>query len=99
MRSYLAGLALLLLAGPVPSAVGQQAPPPDFDALSTEAAQRLAEYLRVRSVNPPGNETEGARWLQQLLAREGIESEILGHRPRRPVRAAQGTARSVPSSS
>ena len=83
MRRYLAGLALFLLAASTRSAVGQQAPMPDFDALSTETAQRLAEYLRVRTVNPPGNETEGARWLQQLLAREGIESEIFESEPGR----------------
>ncbi len=83
MRRYLAGLALLFLVFLTRSAVAQQAPPPDFDALSSETARRLAEYLRVRTVNPPGNETEGARWLQQLLAREGIESEIFESEPGR----------------
>jgi len=72
---------MLCLVGPVASA--QQAPPPDFDALAREAGERLAEYLRVRTVNPPGNETEGARWLQQVLAREGIESEIFESSPGR----------------
>lgn len=57
--------------------------PPDFDALGREAAERLAEYLRVRTVNPPGNETAGARWLQEVLAREGIASEIFESSPGR----------------
>lgn len=56
---------------------------PDFDSLAREAAVRLSEYIRVRTVNPPGNETEGARWLQQVLEREGIESRIYESSPGR----------------
>jgi acetylornithine deacetylase/succinyl-diaminopimelate desuccinylase-like protein len=81
VRACLLRLALVFAMGPA-SAQAQQAPP-DFDALGRETAERLAEYLRVRTVNPPGNETEGARWLQQLLAREGIESEIFESSPGR----------------
>jgi len=61
----------------------QQSPTPDFDALGFEAAERLGEYIRVRTVNPPGNETAGARWLQQVLAREGIAAEIFESSPGR----------------
>jgi acetylornithine deacetylase/succinyl-diaminopimelate desuccinylase-like protein len=61
----------------------QQARTPDFDLLGFEAAERLGEYIRVRTVNPPGNETAGARWLQQVLAREGIASEIFESSPGR----------------
>ena len=56
---------------------------PDFEALGMEAAERLGEYIRVRTANPPGNETAGARWLQQVLAREGIRSEIFESSPGR----------------
>jgi acetylornithine deacetylase/succinyl-diaminopimelate desuccinylase-like protein len=62
---------------------GQQGREPDFDALAREATERLGEYLRIQTVNPPGNETAGARWLQGLLAREGIESEIFESAPGR----------------
>ena len=80
LRAALAAAAL----GLAPAAgLAQQAPHPDFDALAREAAERLSEYLRVRTVNPPGNETEGARWLQQVLAKEGIESEIFESSPGR----------------
>jgi acetylornithine deacetylase/succinyl-diaminopimelate desuccinylase-like protein len=61
----------------------QQAPAPDFDGLGQEAAERLAEYLRIRTVNPPGNETAGAKWLQQVLAREGITASIFESSPGR----------------
>jgi acetylornithine deacetylase/succinyl-diaminopimelate desuccinylase-like protein len=76
------GLALCLVAS---TGAAQQAPPPpaDFDALARETAERLSEFLRIRTVNPPGNETEGARWLQQVLAKEGIESEIFESSPGR----------------
>ena len=70
-------LGLALAAALVPGdATGQQSRAPDFDALGFEAAERLGEYIRVRTVNPPGNETAGARWLRQVLAREGIAAEI-----------------------
>jgi acetylornithine deacetylase/succinyl-diaminopimelate desuccinylase-like protein len=71
-----------LVALPAPAAA-QQAPAPDFEALGFEAAQRLGEYLRIRTINPPGNETAGAKWLQQVLAREGIESRIFESAPGR----------------
>ncbi len=61
----------------------QQSPTPDFDALGFEAAERLGEYIRIRTVNPPGNETAGAKWLQQVLAREGIGAEIFESSPGR----------------
>lgn len=73
-------LALALPAGP---AAAQQARQPDFDALGVEAAERLGEYIRVRTVNPPGNETAGAKWLQRVLAREGIAAEIFESSPGR----------------
>jgi acetylornithine deacetylase/succinyl-diaminopimelate desuccinylase-like protein len=62
---------------------GQQARSPDFDDLGYEAVERLGEYIRVRTVNPPGNETAGAKWLQQVLAREGIAAEIFESSPGR----------------
>jgi acetylornithine deacetylase/succinyl-diaminopimelate desuccinylase-like protein len=69
----------LLLASPAAAQGG----PPDFDSLAAETAQRLGEYLRIKTVNPPGNETMGARWLQQVLAREGIEAQIFESSPGR----------------
>ncbi len=46
-------------------------------ALRAETARRLAEYLRINTTNPPGNELATARWLKEVLAAEGIEGEIL----------------------
>jgi acetylornithine deacetylase/succinyl-diaminopimelate desuccinylase-like protein len=70
-----------LLVG-VTRAAAQEAAP-DFDSLAAEASARLGEYLRIRTVNPPGNETLGARWLQEVLGREGIEAQIFESSPGR----------------
>ena len=66
-----------------PDLAQAQSREPDFDALGFEAVERLAEYIRIRTVNPPGNETAGAKWMQQVLAREGIAAEILESSPGR----------------
>ena len=49
----------------------------DPAALRDEAARLLSEYLRVDTTNPPGNELAAARFLQGVLAREGIEAQLL----------------------
>jgi len=59
------------------------APVPDFRAAREEAVRFLADYLRIDTVNPPGNESRGAQYLQSILAREGIASEIFELAPGR----------------
>lgn len=66
-------------------AVAQQ--PVDFAGLRDETAQRLSEYIRINTSNPPGNELATARWLKDVLAREGIESQILDTAELGPGRA------------
>jgi acetylornithine deacetylase/succinyl-diaminopimelate desuccinylase-like protein len=41
-----------------------------------EATRILVDLIRINTVNPPGNETEAAVYLQQILNREGIDSAI-----------------------
>jgi acetylornithine deacetylase/succinyl-diaminopimelate desuccinylase-like protein len=82
LNRLLVALALYSTLSPA-LAAGQLPRAPDFDALGVEAAERLGEYIRVRTVNPPGNETAGARWMQQVLAREGIAAEIFESSPGR----------------
>jgi acetylornithine deacetylase/succinyl-diaminopimelate desuccinylase-like protein len=48
-----------------------------------EAEAALIAYLRIDTTNPPGNETAGARFLQQLLAKEGIDAKLVGSNPAR----------------
>lgn len=83
VRRLCLGLGVLALLSTPLRAAAQGSRPPDFDSLAAEATTWLQEYLRIRTVNPPGNETVGARFLQQVLAREGIPSEILEERPGR----------------
>jgi acetylornithine deacetylase/succinyl-diaminopimelate desuccinylase-like protein len=53
------------------------------DPMDQEATDAFVQYLRIDTSNPPGNETEGAKFLQQLLTKEGIQSRLLGSDPKR----------------
>src|SRR5262245_13499327 len=53
------------------------------DPVEREAEENLLAYIRIDTSNPPGNESAGARLLQQLLTKEGIESRLLGDDPKR----------------
>ena len=48
-----------------------------------EAQQYLVRYLQIDTSNPPGNETAAARFLQEILQREGIEALLIGTDPAR----------------
>ena len=49
----------------------------DWDALARESQTVLADYLRINTTNPPGNEIAGARFLKSILDREGIEAQLM----------------------
>ena len=53
----------------------------DWDALLKEATQYLQDYIRIETVNPPGNEIEGARFLKKILEAESIPCEIFEPAP------------------
>ena len=82
-RFITVALLLLVFAG----ASAAQAPALDYDKLQAETAQRLSEYLRINTSNPPGNELATARWLKDVLAREGIDGQILDTAELGPGRA------------
>jgi acetylornithine deacetylase/succinyl-diaminopimelate desuccinylase-like protein len=48
-----------------------------------EATALLQRLLRIDTTNPPGNELEAARQLQQVLAGDGLDSELLEPAPGR----------------
>jgi acetylornithine deacetylase/succinyl-diaminopimelate desuccinylase-like protein len=58
-------------------------PTPDFGAARDEVVRFLSEYIRIDTVNPPGNETRGAQYLRSILAQEGIPAEIFESVPGR----------------
>ena len=52
-------------------------------AIIEEATCLLAAYVRIDTTNPPGNELQAARFLHDVLAREGIASQIIESAPGR----------------
>lgn len=48
----------------------------DWNAAGEESLQHLVELVKINTTNPPGNETEAAKYLQAVLAAEGIESQL-----------------------
>ena len=55
----------------------------DWNVVEKEAVNILSKYLQINTVNPPGNETEGAKFLQEILKKEGVESDIYESQPGR----------------
>jgi acetylornithine deacetylase/succinyl-diaminopimelate desuccinylase-like protein len=55
----------------------------DWDKLGNEAVDVLCEYLRIDTTNPPGNEAQGAEFLGDILAREGIDFKLYESAPGR----------------
>jgi acetylornithine deacetylase/succinyl-diaminopimelate desuccinylase-like protein len=55
----------------------------DWSALEREVVDLFTALLRADTTNPPGNETACALLLQDYLAGNGIESELVGETPER----------------
>lgn len=53
------------------------------DPVEQEAEDNFVSYLKIDTTNPPGNETAGAKFLQQLLIKEGIDAKLVGSNPAR----------------
>ncbi|MGK2858351.1 MAG: M20/M25/M40 family metallo-hydrolase [Thermoanaerobaculia bacterium] len=43
-----------------------------------EAQAHFVDYLKIDTSNPPGNETAGAKFLLDILVKEGIEAKLVG---------------------
>ncbi|HVT01985.1 MAG TPA: M20/M25/M40 family metallo-hydrolase [Thermoanaerobaculia bacterium] len=84
MRSRLSQMAVVLAACLLlPSSFCRRASAVSEQAPEIEAQDLLVQYLRIDTTNPPGNEAEGARFLQRTLGKEGIEAVLVGSDPRR----------------
>jgi acetylornithine deacetylase/succinyl-diaminopimelate desuccinylase-like protein len=53
-------------------------------ALAQETADVLAQLIRFKTVNPPGNERECQEWLRDYLEDAGFDAELAGAEPERP---------------
>jgi len=51
--------------------------------MSMPPEKMLSDLIRINSTNPPGNETEVARYLQELFEEAGVGSEIIEPEPGR----------------
>jgi len=70
-----------------------------WGAVDTEALRHFTALLRINTSNPPGNETEAARYLAGVLQREGIPAKLLSLDPARANLVARikgnGSARPI----
>jgi hypothetical protein len=48
----------------------------DWDEAGEEALNHLSELVRIDSTNPPGGETRVAKYVEAVLASEGIDSDF-----------------------
>ncbi len=82
MRNNSLFLLLLSCAGApralhtAPPGVEKYAAELDFTKAGDEAVEVLQGYLRLDTINPPGNETIGAQYLKAELAKDGLDSEV-----------------------
>lgn len=82
-RRMLVALAVAL------STVSISAQSPDWTSVNAEALQTLQSYVRINTSNPPGNVTKAADFLQQLLARDGIDVKRYESGPGRSILLAR----------
>lgn len=80
LRFATAAAACLVTIAPTPA---RAQTPIDLAALQDEAVQWLQAYIRVNTINPPGNEIEGARYLASIFDAEGVAYEIIESEPGR----------------
>src|SRR3989441_4570600 len=71
---------LLLAAASVLQSGSNQ---PDWRAIEDETMRHYQAVLRLDTSNPPGNETQGAEYVKQVLDKEGIPAKILALDPKR----------------
>jgi len=55
----------------------------DWAQLLDESIKHLQEYLRIETINPPGNEIEGARFFKKIFDAESISCELFEPSPSR----------------
>ena len=55
----------------------------DWNQLLEEATRYLQEYVQIQTVNPPGNEIEGARFFKKIFDKEAVPCQIFEPSPGR----------------
>ena len=91
----------LALAAASPAALARAERPIDWEAVSRQATDLLQSYIRIRSINPPADTAEAARFLEGVLRSEGIEARAYEAAPGKVnlmarLRATRAPAGSAP---
>src|SRR6201984_2413376 len=98
----LVGWITLMMVLP-PAAVKSHAPArggmPDPLQLTAEAQTWLTDLIRINTTNPPGNELEAAKYIQNVLQKDNIPAEVLEMKPGRGIVVARLQAAPLPDSS
>ena len=55
----------------------------DWEAVRGEVTGYLQGLIRIDTTNPPGNETEAARYIEEILVKEGFEPTVVESEPGR----------------
>ena len=76
-----------------------QSPSIDFNRLDQDALGWLQGLIRINTVNPPGNELAAAKYIADILQKEGIPSEVDESTPGRGILIARLSATPVPQPS
>jgi acetylornithine deacetylase/succinyl-diaminopimelate desuccinylase-like protein len=108
-RSIFAVLALTFMCSIPPRTLAQsqvpqqigapQSPMIDFNKLDEDALGWLQGLIRINTVNPPGNELVAAKYIADILQKEGIASEVDQSTPGRGILIARLSATAVPDPS
>lgn len=56
---------------------------PDLEKYAKQGVERLSAYLQIDTVNPPGNESRGVAFLEDILQQAGIDYETVESAPGR----------------
>src|ERR1700689_5142222 len=71
-------------------------PSADLSRIQGEAIIWLQDLIRINTINPPGNEIVAAKYIADILKREGIPSEIFEITPGRGFLVARLSDTAVP---
>ena len=69
----------------------------EWPAIQAEALDIFVNYLRIPSVNPPGDEAPAARFLGSLIEREGVPVQYIETAPNREIVYARLPAQPWPT--
>ena len=83
LRSFAATLLITAAVGTLNGTASGAPQGVDMAALQAQAVERLQAYIRVDTINPPGNEIRGVEFLARLLESEGIAYETAESAPGR----------------